>query len=587
MKKKLYNIIFNYKPPQSDEIVQHQDFEALLAQHQAQQPVAKAKPVRWLSYAGGAIAAALIGVLLYISLRPAPALSGEAYFAQRDYVWPPLADIKPDYSYFAVNANEGGVFEYESGSRLIVPKAAFVNDRGRLIEGEVQIRYREFHDFVDFFLAGIPMAYDSAGQQYQLESAGMVEIYAEQNGQRVHLAPEAEIEVELRSEINMRPGEKPRYNIYRLDEEQRNWVYLAPDQIELLEADTGLMDIAGEGTEPQAELQQKLAKIAAEEAQEYARIEASVPKPDAPLKPEKAGEEAITFEFDFGTLSGAPRLDNQEELKHHQAATKVAELRRQYEGVVWQLKAGQEHHAEALANVTWNEEQSQLRQLNEQDYQLTLTSGTRKLELIVQPVLLGQDYEAALSTFNAAFAGYQQEMARREAQLAEKRQALEKRIAEQKALANAHYQEKIDRLRAQGRNDEATAMLIRRKILNRFSITEMGIWNCDRPLPPWAVSLNANFVDQARHDISGQPAFLVSKSRNTVVRFFAGPGSQVNFSHDEDHLMWLVTKENKLAVFEPEQFKAIDQTRGDYTFVMKVVDAEMQSEEDVREVLGF
>ena len=51
--------------------------------------------------------------------------------------------------------------------------------------------------------------------------------------------------------------------------------------------------------------------------------------------------------------------------------------------------------------------------------------------------------------------------------------------------------------------------------------------------------------------------------------------------------MWVITKENKIAVFRPEQFKRINQKKGDYTFVLDLVDQEIKSEEDVRKILLF
>ncbi len=51
--------------------------------------------------------------------------------------------------------------------------------------------------------------------------------------------------------------------------------------------------------------------------------------------------------------------------------------------------------------------------------------------------------------------------------------------------------------------------------------------------------------------------------------------------------MWIITKENKLAVFTPEKFKEIDVKEGDYTFVMDLVDQDIASEEDVRKILQF
>jgi hypothetical protein len=51
--------------------------------------------------------------------------------------------------------------------------------------------------------------------------------------------------------------------------------------------------------------------------------------------------------------------------------------------------------------------------------------------------------------------------------------------------------------------------------------------------------------------------------------------------------MWVVTKDNKLALFRPEKFHGIDEQKGDFTFVLNVVDKKIDSEEDVRKILEF
>ena len=71
------------------------------------------------------------------------------YFAARNYVDPPLINVKPQFASYKCNANKGGIYEYESGSKLRVPAAAFMDNAGNLIEGEVEIKYREFHDGPD------------------------------------------------------------------------------------------------------------------------------------------------------------------------------------------------------------------------------------------------------------------------------------------------------------------------------------------------------------------------------------------------------------------------------------------------------
>ena len=79
----------------------------------------------------------------------------------------------------------------------------------------------------------------------------------------------------------------------------------------------------------------------------------------------------------------------------------------------------------------------------------------------------------------------------------------------------------------------------------------------------------------------------MDKNKNTVYRFYANEKADVLYNKFSENLLWIVTRENKLAVFPPEKFKAIDKKEGKYTFVMDLVDEAIASEEDVRRILQF
>ncbi|MEL6925744.1 MAG: hypothetical protein AAFO94_16990, partial [Bacteroidota bacterium] len=145
-----YKINLNPEEPSSEQIAAHKDFDALLRKTGAttgEPPTTQqGASVRYIRLLSAAAAAALIGVLFYFGLSSnEQALpSAESYFAARPYVNPPLPQATPAFATIKVDANEGGVYEYKSGSRLVVPRAAFMDDRGSLISGEVELKYREY-----------------------------------------------------------------------------------------------------------------------------------------------------------------------------------------------------------------------------------------------------------------------------------------------------------------------------------------------------------------------------------------------------------------------------------------------------------
>ena len=79
------------------------------------------------------------------------------------FINPPLKNVDVPFTEYNVDAAKGDTIFYQSGSILLFPPNAFVDKNGNVIEGNIQIKYREFSNAVDLYLSGIPMSYDSAG----------------------------------------------------------------------------------------------------------------------------------------------------------------------------------------------------------------------------------------------------------------------------------------------------------------------------------------------------------------------------------------------------------------------------------------
>ena len=579
MKNNNYKINFNPKDLSSHEINKHKDFDALLKEFSAT-PAKKPFNIKVLYYIAGSVAAALIfGFIYFAVITEDQGISTQEYLATQPYINPPFENIKPTYEKAVINVNQGGEYTYESGSKITVPPAAFVDNNGELVNGEVDIKYREVHDCVDFFLSGIPMEYDSAGTNYSLESAGMVEIFAEQNGIRLNVAPGKEINVELVSEISVPASERgktPDFNIYKLDEENRNWVYKGKDDIELIEEN---MSELFDEDDPAAELQESLAEIDQKASAEMAIIESSVEKPLTPIRPERANGSDYVFNFDF---TDEQVSSSQVEGTVHE---EINQLRKQYANTLWQVAPGNtDFNEEMVSQIAW--EDMKLEQVNNRDYELTLINPNREIKVIVNPVLNSQDYDAAMEQFNKDFAVYQQKINEREEVLKAQKEELEAKIALQKQLAQKNYEERLAVYKENGRDDLATDLMITKKVINRFAASSLGTWNCDRPLPPAVYMVKGDFIDDKSTKYDKEMAYMVDKNKNTVYRFYANDKAKVLYNKYSENLLWIVTRENKLAVFPPEKFKELEE-KEKYTFVMDVNDEAIASEEDVRKILQF
>ena len=135
------------------------------------------------------------------------------------FVKPPISTVDVPYTDYSVDASKGDTVVYRSGSIILFPPNAFVDENGKPIEGNVQVKYREFADPVDFFLSGIPMDYDSGGVHYNFESAGMCDIRAFKDGEPVYVNKAAKPEINIATQ-----NSDLAQNLYYLDTVSKKWI---------------------------------------------------------------------------------------------------------------------------------------------------------------------------------------------------------------------------------------------------------------------------------------------------------------------------------------------------------------------------
>ena len=590
MKKDNYNIKFNQAPPNSDAIKAHQDFDGLLdsyhkgdGQSSASKPKRKiGKVIRRIAYA----TAAAIGLLiLSISFK---GKKNQNLASNAPYVNPPMEEVVPEELLTAsVDANQGGRIVFRSGTVAVVPPRAFANRAGEVIGGEVKVVIKEYHDYVDFFLSGIPMDYDSLGTTYQLESAGMIEIYAEQDGERLYMIPEKSIDVELKSSVMVKPGStEPKFNIYKLNENKKNWEYVTQDKMEFIDEESMISE--GEGLDTEESISSaRAAKVKAinnATSLQLAAFEESLPSLIAPTKPQKANTDNPTFDLKVDKLIVQNNISNVEKsIQKEEAALRA--FRDQYAKAIWEVMPGQATWSPAIATTSWDD--YDISTDGNGAFTVTFIKGESEVDVNVKPVLVGKDYNQAMNKFNQEFNQFNNLVTERKRKIENKKAELDKVKSALLISADKSFDDKIANLKANGLDHEASNEMIKREVLNRFSVSSFGIWNCDRPLPPFVHSLKGDFIDQHSEEYDGLTAFIVDKNRNSVSKFTANTGVNIQYNSKSDNLMWFVTKENKIAVFRPEEFKKINHRLGRHTFVMDLVEKNVSSENDIREILSF
>ena len=134
---------------------------------------------------------------------------------------PPIPgfEILPDTFYINLNADTTVVTA--SGTALFVPANCFARTDGDSIIGDITLTYREFHDAVDIYLAGIHMDFYAMGERFIFNTAGMFEIEANASGNELTFAEGKKIDLRFASQY---VGDD--YSFFYLNPESGAWEWI-------------------------------------------------------------------------------------------------------------------------------------------------------------------------------------------------------------------------------------------------------------------------------------------------------------------------------------------------------------------------
>jgi hypothetical protein len=458
---------------------------------------------------------------------------------KKPYVNPPIKGVDVPYKNYSVDATKGGTLVYNK-SKLIIPAAAFVDANGNDITGKVDIKYREFHNTIDFFASGIPMTYDSAGQQYTFESAGMLDVRGYQNGKQVFIKTGKDIKITMASTQT-----QTHYNVYYLDTVKQNWDYksksnyvAAPLQPKM---SGELKDTSG--TAAQDKLQQIQTSIASVQKEE---VQLEKKKPFEPKKVDNA-KNVFNIEAD---ASEFPELGV-------------------YKNMLFEADPTDQNYKPSYSSVTWDDA-SLKRNADGATYMFTVKKGTESHSFIVRPVFEGKDYDAAMKEYNKKYDDY--------------KVAYDKRKADEKKQQDA-YDALLAKIKQQQMEEENRMVSANTAwaVTNYFTINNFGVWNSDNPgALPRGAELRAQYTDNKSDDLNDLDFYLVQKNVNAL--YIYHPGHNCRFNPEKPNYAWIVTPESKIAIYTIDDFKGVGKTTGDFTFNMKVVEKKITCMDDIKEV---
>ncbi len=554
--KQQYDFRVPPKPVSSEEIARHKDFDALLQAYHTSARRNSIVQMRRLMYAGIGLVAAALALLLIVRIprhaMPKPSENLVAWEKQMRLP-APLPALQPEFWEARVDAAQP--ISTPGNPRVQIPAEAFMDEQGNPVTGEVQLRVRKLDDYVDFFLAGVKLGWNTPNGRRQLESAGMVEVYAEQNGRQVFLAPGKTLSVELESVVWMPLNRRlPSLSEFYLDTEAATWVEKGRSKTEMLgQAEPDPQD---PGFAAKFALFQQLQDLDQTLAQEHAHWEAANPAPVPPVKPQRSDPNQPTLELDF--LEGATPLT---------ASGEEASL---YKGVIWQIAPHSPAYDQRAFSVTW--QSARLKQIQGDDYELILTHGATSLRLIVNPVLTGSAYEQAMNAWRAAYAEYETALRRWEAQRDQNLAAVQQRVNKDKTLL----------LQAWEKQHAGTVPLAVR-LRHRLEIDRLGLWAIAHPVPVPATVAAGRITDQYDNAYHEQVMYVVSPGQNTLHQVMAAGNSRLPL--EPGSVLWSVTPEGKVAVLRPQALQKALSSVNSPDLVLELQEEVPASKADLRRML--
>ena len=468
---------------------------------------------------------------------------------------PPLKNINIEYTIYKLSAEKGAVLDFKTGSKLIVPKSSFEDSNGKVLKGEIELRYREFHDAVDFFVSGIPMTYDSAGVRYQFESAGMIELLAFQDGKQVNMAKGKSINIEMSS--NYKGTE---YNLYKLDTMHNNWSCLGKDKVVTKTLNSKTLDISKEEKSPKLmAIETKKEEVKMEKEKALSILPTIAPEPKKPIKVNK---QKHTFD-----IAVEPK--------------EFPELAI-YKGVLFEIGEENKNFNASLYDITWDDANLKEGTQKGKNYLLTLKKGTKKYELVVYPVFEGKNYESAMKIYDEKFAKYNTTL--------EKNKAEEKRIEEEyqtKLLALKKQQDEFMRKLKEEQANQFKQMNTEDKVKRMFAINSFGVFNSDCPKQyPQGMLCTANLVKEKNVNLLCYEIYLVDKARNSLFTYHKNPITQFSFNPQSTNILWTV-EDGVLYWLKPEQFTSISNKEAMCKLKMNRIEQKLTTVEEIKASLNF
>jgi len=513
----------NQEQLSEQEALQYKDFNKLLDSHNALKN-AKAKSKIWKFLAGGASVVAVVSVFLIEGKQDkssTPVATPKTELKQKQVR--PFPEIPIAYEKFIIDPTKEAILKSAEGSVIVIPANSLADSMGNPLQGEVELKYREFRDMIDVFLSGIPMEYDSAGSKGHFESAGMFELLAYQKSKSIFIQPEKTVTVKFASQ---HAGNQ--YNMYNFDEEQQRWVYMYKDSSKPTNQNTF----------------KQIERI----TKEITSLKDAIP-----LKPLLANPKQIKIQIEV------------KETEFPEIAV--------YKNVKFQLLTAEKIDPTAN-NVEWD--MVAVSKITEGNYILHFERGKEVKEFSCLPVFEKSDYEVAKKTFEANYT--------HSLELIKNKERIKEELIKKYNAEKTEQQTSLQVTRMLEK-DGAIGMAAAGMITRIFEIKKFGIFNSDCPknLPQGSL-LAAKLIDSLKRPIAFEKVYLVERNKNALYTYY--DARHFSYNPKSKNLMWTITSQNKLAIFSYTDFDTLKVAKGEERKLkMQVVSVNFKNEAQIRKYL--
>ncbi len=546
-----YKINLNQEKLSEKEIVQQMDFDKFMSDYVAK-PSWMLNGIKLYTLIGTTITAvAIAGFLIYKTSE----LNSD--MVPLPFINPPLKSMDIPFESYQVNMDKDTTILFKTGSIIQVPANSFIDSNGNNVSGVVDMNYREFHDPIEIMLSGIPMNYDSAGTQYQFESAGMLEISAFQHNKPLRLKPGKQLSVNM---VSAASGDN--YNIYYLDTAQKCWNYIL------------------ENTYENKTCQKIFDSVPPSKS--YAS-EVSPEQNQMPQKPSKANPDAYDFALDYDK-------------------TEFPELT-VYDGIKFEITPDDKVFNPELAKQTWDDVYIKRHPDNEH-YIVTFSSEKISHSFAVLPVFEEKNYDEALKNYATKLAQYQTMLQKRKTRETTRGDSLYriKAIFSGK-VPQTNLNERFNNFVAGNFMAASPEKLVYRTLV----ISKMGFWNCDYPAAYFinTVSFNtaafriinrlkidkivprysASFSDKTGTPLILKTVFLFRDDFNGV--YAINERAFARFPFDQEHVdkMVGITYDNKVVYLTKADFGSIKINSNSIHFQLQETSSEIKTAEQLKQLL--